>query len=145
MNYGKAPYYNEVYPLVEKAVEMMEGNLAKYLQKTILDVFEFLEIDTKIIISSELDKDNSLHAQDKVIDICKRLNGDVYFNPIGGVELYNCEDFLRNGISLKFLKMNDIRYQQFDDEFVPGLSIIDVMMFNDKKTIKNYLNQYTLL
>ncbi len=37
-----------------------------------------------------------------------------------------------------------IKYKQFNNEFVPWLSIIDVMMFNSKEQIQEYLNKYTL-
>ena len=36
-------------------------------------------------------------------------------------------------MELRFLQMNDIRYKQFKDDFVPNLSIIDVMMFCSKE------------
>jgi hypothetical protein len=54
------------------------------------------------------------------------------------LELYNKEDFLNNNIELYFLKTNQIIYKQFKNEFVPNLSIIDVMMFNNKEEIKKY-------
>ena len=60
-------------------------------------------------------------------------------------DLYNKEDFAKNGIELNFIKMNDIKYKQFNNEFVPNLSIIDVMMFNSPETIIELLNKYTLI
>ncbi|HOA81203.1 MAG TPA: WbqC family protein, partial [Defluviitaleaceae bacterium] len=45
---------------------------------------------------------------------------------------------------LNFLKTDDIKYQQFGDEFIPNLSIIDVMMFNSREKIQELLEQYTL-
>ena len=48
-------------------------------------------------------------------------------------------------IELKFLKSNVIEYKQFEDEFIPWLSIIDVLMFNSKNEVKNLLNEYTLV
>ena len=40
---------------------------------------------------------------------------------------------------------NDIVYKQFNNEFVPNLSIIDIMMFNSKNECKRLLEKYTLL
>ena len=46
---------------------------------------------------------------------------------------------------LKFLKTGEIKYQQFGDKFVPGLSIVDVLMFNSKEEVRKQLQNYTLV
>lgn len=45
----------------------------------------------------------------------------------------------------KFLKTGEIKYQQFGDKFVPGLSIVDVLMFNSKEEVRKQLQNYTLV
>ena len=55
------------------------------------------------------------------------------------------QGFKKNNIELKFIKSQPITYTQFENTFVPWLSIVDVMMFNSKDIIKEYLNSYTLL
>lgn len=52
---------------------------------------------------------------------------------------------MSNGIELKFLKMNDIIYKQFNNEFQRNLSIIDVLMFNSKEKVCEMLQQYTVI
>ena len=86
-----------------------------------------------------------MKSQDKVLSLCKAKNADVYINSIGGVELYDKTIFKQNGIELNFIKSNPIKYKQFNNEFIPWLSIIDVLMFNSKEEIKKYLNEYTLI
>ncbi len=120
-------------------------NIAQLNYNAIIKICNYLGINTKIILSSELNKDNSLHAQDKVININKLLGSGIYINAIGGQELYNRKTFAQNGIELKFIKMNEIKYQQFKNDFVPNLSIIDVMMFNSVEKIKEMLNNYELI
>ena len=41
--------------------------------------------------------------------------------------------------------MKEIVYPQFNNEFVPNLSIIDVMMFNSPEEIKKMLGDYTVI
>ena len=86
-----------------------------------------------------------MKSQDKVLSLCREQNADVYINSIGGVELYDKETFKQNNIKLNFIKSNPIQYKQFNNEFVSWLSIIDVLMFNSKEQIKEYLNNYTLI
>ena len=77
--------------------------------------------------------------------IVEKLQGDVYINPIGGVDLYDKDVFKEHGITLAFHRMDEIKYTQFDKEFVPSLSILDVLMFQSKEEIKQLLNRYSLL
>ena len=105
-----------------------------------------MEIDTELITASTLPIDHKLRSEKKVIEICKEKKAAVYINPIGGVELYQKENFKNENIDLHFIKTNDFSYKQFDNTFLPSLSIIDVMMFNGKEEIKKYLASfYTLI
>jgi hypothetical protein len=143
--YKKAPYYDDVFPVIESIITLDEKNLARYLEFSIRRVSEYLSIDTELIVSSAITKNNDLRGQDKVIEICKVLGADEYINAIGGQALYSPEDFAAQRIQLKFLKTGEIRYQQFKNEFVQNLSIIDVMMFNSIEEVKKMLEKYELL
>ena len=144
-SYRKAPYYNDVFPLVEAVFLNQEKNLFDYIYNSVEMVCDYLEIDTQIVKSSTIDIDHSLKSQDKVIAINKKLNSTKYINPIGGRELYNVESFKSQGIKLQFLESEIPIYRQFSDEFIPYLSIIDVMMFNSKEEVKDMLNGYKLV
>ncbi len=144
-SYLKAPYLNDVFPITEKTVLYENCEIASAIEFSIRKIVDYLNIDTEIILSSNLSKDNNLKGQDKVIDIVKALNGDAYINAIGGQELYSKEDFAKENIRLNFLKTKDVKYKQFNNDFVPNLSIIDVMMFNSPEVIREMLNDYELL
>lgn len=64
---------------------------------------------------------------------------------MGGQELYDKKEFAKKGIELSFLKENIIPYNQFENEFISRLSIIDVLMFNSKEDIQDMLNNYKLV
>ena len=96
-------------------------------------------LQTNIQISSDLPIDHSLKGKEKIIAICKSLNSNFYVNPISGKILYDKQSFVDQNIDLKFLSMNQIVYEQFDNRFVPSLSIIDTLMFNSKETVKKLI------
>lgn len=144
-SYSRAPYFSEVYPIMERIINQGDKNLAKYLEYQIRQVCEYLSIQTEIIVSSKIEKNNELRGQDKVIEIVKKNNGDQYINAIGGQELYSYEDFVAQGIVLNFLKTAEIQYKQFKNNFIPNLSIIDVMMFNSKEDIRKLLLECELI
>ena len=144
-NYQKAPYFKEVYPLIEKCILNAKVNLFDFIYDSLILILDFLEIKTKITISSTINIDHTLKSKDKVIAICKEQCAEIYINAIGGMELYDKSEFLINNIQLNFIKSSPIIYKQYDNQFVSWLSIIDVMMFNDKIIISRFLNDYTLI
>ena len=143
--YQKAPYYKEVLPVVEECFQYGSGNLFDFIYSSLKLMTQSLRIDTKIIISSAIDINHSQKSQDKVLAICKNINADIYLNAIGGQALYAAEGFRNEGIELRFIETKPIEYKQFDDEFVPWLSIIDVMMFNSKEQINKMLKDYEVI
>lgn len=143
--YEKAPFYKEIYPLLEKILTNNEENLALFLKFSLEVIAEYLDIQTEFILSSELDKNNNLKSQEKVIHICKLLDATDYYNAIGGQNLYSYDAFKENDINLFFLKTELIEYQQFKNQFISGLSIIDVLMFNSKDECLKQLSCFELI
>ena len=143
--YKKAPFFNSAFPIVSEILTFNENNLAVFLTNSLIKISGYLKINTKIIISSDINKNNLLKGKDKVLEICKKLNALDYINAIGGIELYKKEDFIENNIKLCFIKTKLEGYNQFDYDFVPGLSIIDILMFNSVEEINLMLNQYELI
>ena len=143
--YKKAPYFNDIAPMIKEAIFHSSDKIADAVYFSIQRISKYIGINTKLTLSSSLVKNDDLQGQDKVIHICKLLNTTNYINAIGGLELYDKESFAKKGISLHFLKSNKITYKQFGRDFVPWLSIIDILMFNDIKTVRGYLNEFKLI
>jgi hypothetical protein len=143
--YLRAPFFKDTYPLLEEIIQNDESNLFDYLHNSLLLLFNHLGIQSKVIVSSSVDIDHSLKSQNKVLAFCRALNTNIYVNAIGGVNLYSPTDFNDEGISLRFIKSRPIEYAQFKNDFCPGLSIIDVMMFNSVEVIQGYLGNYDLI
>lgn len=144
-SYRKAPYFDDVFLLLERCLMHEENNLFNFLRHTLVQTKNFLGIDTPFITSSSIKIDHKLKAEKKVIAICKERRSSYYVNPIGGLDLYNKEDFKNEGINLHFLKTSTIEYNQFDNKFISNLSIIDILMFNSKESIQKKLKSFTLL
>ncbi|MER3383099.1 WbqC family protein [Pectobacterium aroidearum] len=143
-NYSKAPYFHEVYSLVERIISVNEVNLSKFLVNSIQEISKYLSISTEILISSDIEKSLSLKGQDKVLYLCEKLHANDYFNAIGGRGLYNQHAFESKGITLSFIDTEINQYKQLDNEFVHGLSIIDILMFNSTESVREMLGSYRL-
>ncbi|QOI97865.1 MAG: WbqC family protein [Flammeovirgaceae bacterium] len=142
--YRKAPYFKPVMSVVESSLDFDDHNLFRFIYHSLQQIRAYLNIVTPMQISSQMDIDHSLKAQDKVLALCKASSTSVYINPIGGVDLYSRSRFAEEGIELLFLKADPITYKQFSGDFIPSLSIIDVMMFNSVDEVRNFLMRFSL-
>ena len=132
--YKKAPFFQSLVQLMGPIFDYPEKNLAEFLFNSIKIVCNYLDIKTNLVKSSNVEKNDSLHAESKK-----------YLNAIGGQSLYHRDVFQSNGVELNFLKSNLIPYKQFENDFIAGLSIIDVMMFNSVSKIRTMLDEYELI
>ena len=144
-SYIKSPYYKDIFPLLEDIIMCQEKNLFDFLLYSIEKIVDLLHINTKLIVSSSLNINHSLKNTNKVLEICRELGADTYYNAIGGQKLYDKMEFMEKGIDLKFIKTDTVEYKQFGSLFVPNLSIVDVLMFNSVDEVNMMLDKYTLV
>jgi hypothetical protein len=145
MAYRRAPYFHEVFPMLESCVQFPEQNLSKYVANSIQTVSQFLGINTTFLFSSELEKTPDAKGEERILNICSLLKAETYINPIGGTELYNRETFKNLGIELFFLRSMEFEYRQFRFDFVPWLSVIDPLMFESPEGVKSGLKWFELV
>ncbi|MFN8356502.1 MAG: WbqC family protein [Spirosomataceae bacterium] len=144
-NYRKAPHYQQVYPLIEQVVAAPTQLLSELLLSGLTQVANYLQLSAKIVPTSSVYQNQSLKAQERILDICAQEQATDYVNAIGGMSLYQKEDFAHVGIRLHFQRTRSIQYSQFGNDFVPWLSIIDVLMFNPIEQTRHLLTQYDLI
>lgn len=148
-SYSKAPCFQPTMQLIEDIFKLINTppiSIATFNLKAIKKISDHLKIDTQIFRASETYQNKNLKGQDRILDICLKENASIYINPIGGTELYSNKIFEEYNIDLFFLNSyKTISYKQFNQDFTPWLSIIDVMMFNSLEEIKLLLSRYKLL
>lgn len=165
-SYKKSEYFEEIYPLLEGLLITEVDSLTDLNALTIMGISEFLDIPT--VIESDytryfeleenlksvendysfypyMEKTKPIKKVARVLEICRREGADFFVNAIGGQSLYSKTEFAEYGISLNFVHTNSISYPQYGQEFVPNLSIIDVLMHNGKEGTKKLLDEYTLI
>jgi hypothetical protein len=137
--YQYAPQFESTFPLILEIINNSSDNLFEYVKNSVQRLCHHLEIDTKIVISSRVIIDHKLKSKEKILALCQKLGADEYVNSIGGLELYSYEAFKASGVTLKFVKSKPIQYPQFKNDFIPSLSIIDVLMFNPLSQVKQWV------
>ena len=144
--YHKAPNYKECYELIETILYYNNKNVSEFTSNSLKRICDYLGLEFKMLFQSQLNPPSELDYQDSIIYLCKKLNADCYINAIGGMDLYSSQKFTANNLVLKFIKTREsVKYNQFNNDFIPNLSIIDVMMFNSQVEIKKLLHEYDLI
>ena len=145
LSYKKAPFFAIVYPMIEEIINSGNSKISDLNYYSLVRINNYLDLNTEIVSTSSIYKNSDLKAEKRIIDICLKEHASIYINPIGGTEIYDKNSFTDKKLELFFIKSKEIKYIQFNNDFVPWLSIIDVMMFNSLETIKSFLEQYTLV
>ena len=155
-NYKRSLFFDVVYPLMENSIKQSSELISEYNFVVLNQIATFLDINTPIELCTDpmyegieqqlaTYDDSLLRKYDRIKFICQANNADNYINPIGGQELYDKQIFAQQGITLNFVQTQVIPYPQLAPEFIPNLSIIDVLMHNGKAGTKQLLNAYTLI
>lgn len=126
--YAAAPQFEPVYALVEQVLRDPDDNVARKNARSVAAVFAHLGLpfDHRLASTHALPPD--LRASARVRALCHAEAARTYVNPAGGRALYDAEEFRRDGLELRFCAMGAVRYAQAARDFVPHLSIIDVLM-----------------
>ena len=142
--YRRAPSFHAVYPVVERVITGPFTKIGDMARASLCEVRAYLAIPTTIVESWSSYGNAHLKAQDRVIDTCRAERATDYVNAPGGRALYSADAFLAHGMRLHFVCSEPAEYPQFGDSFVPGLSIIDVLMFNTQAGARDLLTRYRL-
>ncbi len=143
----KAPYYDQTIEVLKKAFDIETDSIVKLNEHVLKTICDYLNINCDLEIFSEMNLViETPNAPDEwALNICKALgNIKDYINPPGGVEIFDKKKYINSNINLRFLKSNLPYYSQRRglENFEPGLSIVDVMMFNDPQKINQMLDDY---
>ena len=144
--YKKAPFFDQIFPIIQSIFNHQYTDIYELAANSVINISNYLEIGTTFTYSSITFGDTKGQERStRLINITKESGSNHYINPIGGNVLYDKEHFKNNGVTLEFLSPQITAFKQFNDDFVPNLSIIDVLMFNSPEQTKILLEQYKLV
>ena len=141
-NYARAPYFDEIKDFIESIFEKKFQYLVDLNTEIIKFVMNELEIKSKIVFSSELEI--SKKGSDRVLDICKAVGADHYITGTFWAESnLRVEEFKKSNIDIEFQKFQHPIYKQIHGEFIPEMSIIDLLFNEGRKEAKKILQNST--
>lgn len=143
-----APNYYKVIGLLKDVFSEDFEDIVSLNKVALERTCAFLNIPARIEVFSKMNLsiEQAKNPDEWALNICKAIDGvDEYWNPIGGLSFFERSKYEENGIKIWFQEMKLEEYSQRRMGFEPGLSIIDVMMFNDVEEIGKMLDDYSLL
>lgn len=143
--YGHAPYYIKVSALLEGLINYPLIQLDEFLLNSLREVVRYLSLEVEIVNTSRIYKNAHLKGQERILDICRQEQADIYINPIGGIDLYDRASFSKQELSLYFLRSRPVSYSQGKGGHVAWLSIMDVLMFNEPNAVRRLLTEVDLI
>lgn len=137
-NYNKAPFFQDYLPFFED----LYGKTWDYLNDiniyTMNYFMEQLDINKNVYLSSDLLNSNGLSGTNRIIDICQKLNATEYLSGASGKDYLQEDLFVEAGIKLTYQDYDQLPYPQVYGDFVPYLSIID-LLFNTGVESANFI------
>ena len=142
-----APHYKKVVEFLHETLKDEFDSLSELNVHTLKASCAYIGIDQNFEVFSEMkiNVEPVGNADEWGLNICNALGINEYINPVGGQSFMDKQKYLKNNIDLKFLEFGYKPYNQKRDEFIPGLSIIDAMMFNSPAEINQMLDDYKLV
>ena len=125
-SYKKAKFFPEYEPFFNDFFKRDWQYLTQFNEHFLLWVLSVLKIDVEYCRASDLHFEGT--KSDLVLDMCKKLNADMYIFGEQGVNYADRESFEQAGIKLYFQKYNHPIYPQLWGEFKPYMSVIDLLM-----------------
>lgn len=138
-SYARAPFFAPVFALVSQVLTHGGSEIGEMAKASILAVAGYLNVHARFVDSSSVYANGALSGTDRVLDICRQERATHYVNLPGGRALYAASPFHAQGLELGFVDTRLPTYPQFSKSFQPGLSIIDVLMFNSPEASRSLL------
>ena len=144
--YKKAPFFDDIFPIIEAIFNAGIDNISTLSAYSVETVSRYLEINVNFKFSSiSFGHTKGQEKSTRLINITKELGSTNYINPVGGKDIYCREYFDSQGVKLDFLESEVIPYTQLNGNFIPNLSIIDVLMYNSLEDVNKLLTKYRLI
>lgn len=133
--YRTAPYVHQVLPWLAQLLEQPAASIAELNLSVLRASCALIGLDTPIIAASALPAGAGVGGQARVLELMAATGATHYLNPAAGAFLYEAGAFAKAGIELELLHAELMPYPQQGPEFVPGLSLLDALMFNPPEVL----------
>lgn len=154
-DYAKATFFGEAFGEIEQmfttapstTVAAFNNHCLKWICALLgVKVKLSLNHDELMGLEAELNRDKQSMPfgvkSQRVFGLMSHFGADHYLNLSGGARLYDHNEFEKNNLELDFLRIPSVEYPQFQNEFVPHLSILDTLLHCGVKHTRSLVHDY---
>ena len=124
--YSKAPFFTKYASIFQEIYNTEWEYLADLNICLIKKIADVMGLKTKFIISSEIKVEGV--KTERLINILKKIGATEYISGPGAKDYIEVDRFKESGIRLYWYEFEHPAYPQRGDEFVPYLSLIDLLL-----------------
>ncbi|GJQ60097.1 MAG: hypothetical protein D8M57_19585 [Candidatus Scalindua sp. AMX11] len=142
----KAAYYEETMSFLKEILNIDEDTLVGFNVSSTIAIAHRLKLSTPFFQHTAIE-----HRVEKASEgglwgmvFSEEFGADTYINAPDGEKLYPTEVYKKAGIKIGFIQHKLYPYFQNNESFIPGLSIIDVLMFNGVEKTSEMVHDYTI-
>ena len=142
----RAPFCDETTQFVADVLRSCRGSLCDVITECLIETCRHVGLKLHYDMYSELQlkEVNVSSPGDWALETSKHFDAEVYINPPGGRQLFDVAAFSAAGVSLQFLTHRLPAYEQRQSEFLSGLSVIDVLMWNGRERTRSLIDDYVI-
>ena len=141
--YAHAPFRDPVASMTLEVLEREYASIGDLAIASITAVYDYLGLPFQSLKSSQLSpQTRGMDKVDRLVGLTRQLGHGAYVNAPGGATIYEKPAFKQRGVDLSFVKSEEVKYDQGENPFVPGLSIIDVLMHNSPGATTHLLSKF---
>lgn len=130
MNYIKAPFFTERFPLLSRFYEQDWQTLDRLCWEMLEYFNALLGVTTPVRRASDMAADGA--KSDLVLDLCKKAGATTYLSGALGRDYLDIQSFAAAGIAVEFQDYKHPTYRQTYPGFVPHLAVIDLIMNEER-------------
>ncbi|MGB2930587.1 MAG: WbqC family protein [Desulfobacterales bacterium] len=124
--YAKAPYAKDHLNFLEELFSTKFEKLIDFNLKIIRYLMKHLQIETEIILLSELEI--KAKGDKLLIEMCRRLGASQFLAQSAARKYLDADRFKKAGIRLTDVKLPSLVYPQLWGSFIPNLSALDLVL-----------------
>ncbi|MDQ7018976.1 MAG: WbqC family protein [Robiginitomaculum sp.] len=126
-NYARAPYFEEVFPLVENRLQSPPDRLTDLTIGLIADFAKHLQITTPTQRASDI-AGNTNDPVARIIELCHHVGADVYYTGPSAASYLDTEALKNAGIAAIFQDYQHPVYSQVYPGFESHMAVVDLLM-----------------
>ena len=96
------PFIDDSLRTYRHGTSLATCQLVEVLVHSLKSVMDYLSIDTTVILASDMECKDHTGRQDRIVQICREVGADIYYNLSGGRDIYDTENFKSHGVNLEF-------------------------------------------